>query len=143
MDIRKHKRTRNADDAASFGELKTWYTQIIQELDDCKRNYSAAAHLSKNRFHEAKEAKTEVRKVSRRLVTMTKKDKAREEANKAGMWAGGAAVSVTIMYEIFKVQGFPGGIKWMAFWNHEAVFGAIMWLVTITFGLVYRASHPE
>jgi hypothetical protein len=30
----------------------------------------------------------------------------------------------------------------MDFWHHEAVFGVIMWLVTLLFGWVYRSMHP-
>ena len=75
------------------------------------------------------------------LVTLSRKQKARDEANKAGYWSGAAAITVTIFYEAFKVVGFPGGRAWAEFWGHEAVYGVIVWTMTMTFGWAYRATH--
>ena len=42
---------------------------------------------------------------------------AKEEAKKAGYWSGAAAISVTILYEVWKIVGFPGGREWIEFCN--------------------------
>ena len=120
-----------------------FYKRAIEELDECHRNRRASEQLSRSRYGEAAEAKTEVKKVKRNLVTLTKRQKAKDEASKAGLWSGAAAVCCTIMYEIFKVAGFPGGAKWTHFWQHEAVYGTIMWGYTMVFAWVYKDLHPE
>lgn len=48
-----------------------------------------------------------------------------------------------MMYEAFKVVGFPGGRAWAEWWGHEAVYGAIVWAVTMSFGWAYRATHSS
>ena len=73
----------------------------------------------------------------------TKKQKAASEAKKAGYWSGASTIGVTILYETWKVVGFPGGHKWMDWWNHEAVYGVMVWLATCTFAWVYKSSHKD
>ena len=31
--------------------------------------------------------------------------------------------------------------KWMEFWSHEAVYGVIVWLTTVLFAEVYKATN--
>ena len=69
------------------------------------------------------------------------KEKYKKEAKKAGYWSGGATIAVTILYETWKVVGFPGGREWMAWWEHEAIYGVIVWCSTVTLGWIYKASH--
>ena len=61
----------------------------------------------------------------------------------AGYWSGAAAIAVTMMYEALKVVGFPGGRAWAEWWVHEAVYGAMVWTVTMSFGWAYRATHSS
>ena len=141
--MQRRRRPRDPDKTATYAELKMYYKQLVEELDECHRNRRASEQLSKSRYGEAAEAKTEAKKIRRDLVTISKKQKAKEEASKAGYWSGAAAIFVTIMYEVFKVSGFPGGNKWLDFWQHEAVYGVIMWFVTVSFGWLYRGFYPE
>ena len=121
-----------------------YYTQLVNELDECKRNSKAASDLSRNRYNEAKEAKTEVRRVRRDLVTISRKQKAREEASKAGYWSGGAAVCVALFYEICKATNqWPGGRQYESVWTHEAMVSALTFLTTALFAAAYKSMHPE
>ena len=61
----------------------------------------------------------------------------------SGLWSGAAAVAVTVLYETWKVIGFPGGHKWMEWWSHEAVFGVMMWVSTYVFATAYKLSHDD
>ena len=66
-----------------------------------------------------------------------------DEAKKAGYWSGAATISVTILYEMWKVVGFPGGYRWADFWAHEAVYGVMVWCSTMVLGILYRAAHKD
>lgn len=138
------RRPRDPDDTASYAELKMYYKQLVGELDECKRNSKAASDLSRNRYNEAKEAKTEVRRVRKDLVTISRKQKAREEASKAGYWSGGAAVCVALFYEICKATNqWPGGRQYESVWTHEAMVSALTFLTTALFAAAYKSMHPE
>ena len=119
------------------------YSRLMESYQECKRMKGATETALRRTGKSEKEAVQEAKKVRRDLVTITKKQKAKEEASKAGLWSGAAAVCCTIMYEIFKVAGFPGGAKWTDFWQHEAVYGTIMWGYTMVFAWVYKDLHPE
>ena len=91
-----------------------------------------------------KEAVQEAKKVRRDLVTITKKQKAKEEASKAGYWSGGAAVTVALFYELCKAGNtWIGGVKFQDFWQHEAMVSTLTFMVTALFGWAYKAMHPE
>jgi len=115
------RRPRKASEVGSFAELRTYYDQAIAELDECHRQRRAIEGESK----------------ANRKDLMA----SRSEANKAGYWSGAAAIAVTIFYEAFKVVGSPGGRAWAEWWGHVAVYGVIVWCVTMTFGWAYRATH--
>jgi len=135
------RRPRKASEVGSFAELRTYYDQAIAELDECHRQRRAIEGVSKANRKDLLASRSEAKAAKGQLVTLSKKQKARDEANKAGYWSGAAAITVTIFYEAFKVVGFPGGRAWAEFWGHEAVYGVIVWTMTMTFGWAYRATH--
>ena len=132
---------RNSSEIGSFAELRLHYDTVIAELDECKRMKGATNEMLRTRTGEVRGARADAKAAKGQLVTLTKQQKARDEANKAGYWSGAAAIAVTMMYEAFKVVGFPGGRAWAEWWGHEAVYGAIVWSVTMGFGWAYRATH--
>jgi len=134
---------RNSSEVGSFAELRSHYDTVVAELDECKRMKGATTAILRDRTGEVRGAKADAKAARGELVTLTKQQKARDEANKAGYWSGAAAISVTIAYEAFKVVGFPGGRAWAEWWGHEAVYGAIVWSVTMGFGWAYRATHSS
>ena len=135
------RRPRKASEVGSFAELRTYYDQAIAELDECHRQRRAIEGVSKANRKDLLASRSEAKAAKGQLVTLSKKQNAKDEANKAGYWSGAAAITVTIFYEAFKVVGFPGGRAWAEFWGHEAVYGVIVWCVTMTLGWAYRATH--
>ena len=122
-------------------ELRETYRKAIEEIASLRkaaRNQRAAS--SENR-KEVLESRRQVKRLNKDLLTMTAKEKAQEEASKCGYWSGGATVCVTMLYETWRIVGFPGGREWAAWWEHEALFGAICWVTTMTFASFYRASQ--
>ena len=132
---------RDPNRIASFSELRSQYKSLYKLYDDCRAMRAAENATAKSRTEEARGAKAEAKKARSEVITMTKQQKAKDEANKAGYWSGAAAIAVTMMYEAFKVVGFPGGRAWAEWWGHEAVYGAIVWTVTMGFGWAYRATN--
>ena len=134
---------RDPHQIASPTEKNKQYTILYALYDDCRAMRRAENAALKSRTEEARGTKVELKKARSEVVTMTKGQKAKDEANKAGYWSGAAAIAVTMMYEAFKVVGFPGGRAWAEWGGHEAVYGAIVWTVTMGFGWAYRATNSS
>ena len=132
---------RDPSSVGSFAELRGHYKTLIAQLDECHRQRRAIESVSKANRKDLLASRGEAKAARGQLVTLSKQQKARDEANKAGYWSGAAAITVTIFYEAFKVVGFPGGRAWAEWWGHEAVYGVIVWTMTMTFGWAYRATH--
>ena len=124
-------------------EMRKAYLQAVEEVYSLRKTSKSDIQVARDYRHERDELRVTVKKSKGRIVQLTKKQKASEEAAKSGMWSGAAAVSVTILYEIWKVVGFPGGYEWKDFWSHEAPHAVIMWLFTLMFGWFYKASRPH
>ena len=123
---------------ASPAEIRRLYDELRAEVsshrEDANRANSGAQAAARDRNKYKQEAKVS----SAHVLTLTKQQKSSDEANKSTMWSGAAAISVTILYETWKVVGFPGGYQWMDWWNHEAIFGVMMWTATIFFAQMYK-----
>ena len=128
---------------ASRTELKNYYDAMREEISNHKEAAKSDRIIARKMRVKAEEATKENKTINKRLLTLSKKQKALDEAKKAGYWSGAAAISVTILYETWKVIGFPGGSRWMDWWNHEAVFGVMMWFATCMFGWFYKAANGE
>ena len=122
----------------STSEMKEWYERARKEINNYKSTARVATASAKESATQARSLKAENKQLGKDVGTLTKTQNAADEAKKAGYWSGAAAISVTILYEIWKVVGFPGGREWIEFWQHEAVYGVIMWLSTVLFGILYK-----
>ena len=127
----------------SRDDTREYYEAMREEINNYKESAKSNRIMAKKYRNKADEATKENKTINKRLLTLSKKQKALDEAKKAGYWSGAAAISVTILYETWKVIGFPGGGRWMDWWNHEAVFGVMMWFSTCMFGWFYKASRGE
>lgn len=127
----------------SRDDTREYYEAMREEINSYKEAAKSNRIMAKKYRNKADEATKENKTINKRLLTLSKKQKALDEAKKAGYWSGAAAISVTILYETWKVIGFPGGSRWMDWWNHEAVFGVMMWLATCMFGWFYKAANGE
>ena len=128
---------------ASPTELRQYYEKAVAEIDSLRNTRRSERAVSSKNRQEALESRKQVKKLSSQVVTLTKKEKAKEEANKCGYWSVAATVSVTMLYETWRVVGFPGGNAWLDWWNHEAIFGTITWVTTMTFASFYRATQGK
>ena len=127
----------------SFAELRAHYNVLYGMYEDCHEMKGMTNEALRYRTVEVRGARADAKAAKSKLVTLSKHQKAKDEANKAGYWSGAAAITVTIFYEAFKVVGFPGGRAWAEWWGHEAVYGVIVWTVTMGFGWAYRATHSS
>ena len=132
-----------ASQIAAPSELREAYERARAEI----KNYKTAAHnanvTARDLAKDANRYKSEATIASRQLLQISKRQKASDEAKKAGFWSGAATIGVTILYESWKVVGFPGGHRWMDWWNHEAVYGVMVWCSTMVLGIMYRAAHKD
>ena len=130
-----------SNEIAAPSEIRKLYDEAVAEINGYRQSANAAnltaRHLYKDKHEAVKEAKT----AKRQVLTLTKKQQATSEAKKAGYWSGASTIAVTILYETWKVVGFPGGREWMEWWNHEAIYGVIVWMATCTLAFLYRSSH--
>jgi len=134
----------NASDCASFGELKMCYGKLYDAYLEEKRVKGATANALKRTGKSEREAKREAQKANKELVTISRKQKARDEASKAGYWSAGAAVSVSLFYELMKAgDSWIGGAKYQSFWQHEAMVSSLTFLMTSIFAWAYKSMHPE
>ena len=127
----------------SRDDTREYYEAMREEINNYKESAKSNRIMAKKYRNKADEATKENKTINKRLLTLSKKQKALDEAKKAGYWSGAAAISVTILYETWKVIGFPGGRQWASWWEHEAVYGVLMWSATCMFGWFYKASRGE
>ena len=121
-------------------ELRKKYESTRNEIVNYKRTAQIANASTRSFAKDKEKYKKEAKVANKQLVQVTKKQKAADEANKSTMWSGAAAIAVTVLYETWKVVGFPGGRQWMDWWKHEAVYGIMMWTATIFFAQMYKMT---
>ena len=125
-------------------DLGRAYKQLHSQLEEAKRQKRAIESVSKANRKDLIESRQEAKTAKSRLVTLSRKQKAKEEATKAGYWSGGAAICVALFYELCKSSnGWIGGAKYQSFWQHEAMISTLTFLTTSLFAWVYKAAHPD
>ena len=129
------------NEIASPTELRELYEKAVAEIKSYKDSARIANYGVRAIAQDKEKYKQEAKIANKHVLTLTKKQQATNEAKKAGYWSGAATIAVTILYETWKVVGFPGGREWMDWWSHEAVYGVIVWCSTVTLGWFYKASH--
>jgi len=132
-----------ADRIASPTELREKYESARNEINSYKKSANLANAATKAIAKDKRKYQAEAKEAKGKVVRLSKKQKATEEAKKAGYWSGAATIAITILYETWKVIGFPGGREWMDWWNHEAVYGVMVWVSTCILGWFYRAGHKD
>ena len=141
--MNNRKLPRRSSEVASFGELRGHYDRLVKQLDETSAALRLARTSHRGDRKTLEENITKTAAAEKIAVTLTKKQQAADEAKSAGLWSGMAAVAVTVLYETWKVVGFPGGYKWMEWWNHEAIFGLMMWISTCLFATAYNLAHND
>ena len=128
---------------ASPTELKEKYTSARNEIINYKKSAQIANAGAKALAKDKRKYQAEAKVAKGQVVKLSKKQLATDEAKNAGYWSGAATIAITILYETWKVVGFPGGREWMEWWNHEAVYGVMVWISTCTLGWFYRVGHKD
>ena len=141
--MNRRKLPRRSSDVASTSDLREFYDKLIKQSDELQEELQMTRVVSRAGRKELTDTRTKVKKAEKIVFTLTKKQQATAEAKKAGLWSGAAAVSVTVLYETWKVVGFPGGYKWVEWWQHEAVFAIMMWVSTYVFAQLYKISQES
>ena len=141
--MNRRKLPRRSSEVASTSDLREFYDKLIKQSDELQEELQMTRVISRAGRKELTDTRTKVKKAEKIVFTLTKKQQATAEAKKAGLWSGAAAVSVTVLYETWKVVGFPGGYKWVEWWQHEAVFAIMMWVSTYVFAQLYKISQES
>ena len=128
---------------ASPTGLRNSYRKALEEIKTLRQAQRNERIALRQYSKDARESEQKVKKLNKDIVTLTKKEQAAEEASKCGYWSGAATVCITMLYEAWRIVGFPGGRKWAAWWEHEALYGAICWITTMTFASLYKATQGQ
>ena len=131
-----------SNEIASPREIRELYDKAVAEIVDYKQSAQIANRGSRMIAQDKEKYKKEAKIANKQVAGLTKRQLATDQAKKAGYWSGAATIGITILYETWKVVGFPGGTEWMSWWNHEAIYGVLVWVSTCTLGYFYRAMHP-
>ena len=129
----------------STGEMKECYEKALKEITSLRDMQRSERAASRENRQEALESKKQVKRLNRDIVTLTKKEKAAEEASKCGYWSGAAVAFTSILYMIWDRVGYPYERSEFGeeFWSSEPVFGVISWIITMTFASFYKAAQGK
>ena len=122
------------------------YVEAVKEIEHLRKMVASENIVAKGYKHDRDEIKGELKSAKRSIITLSRRQKAADESKKAAAWSGGAAICVTIMYQLWHTIRFPfarngADKKWQAFWEHEAVYGVIVWFITVLFAEIYKATN--
>jgi hypothetical protein len=135
---------RDPSKIASPSEKDAAFLRWVDKADEETRRRKAAEVVLKDRTTQARTSQREAKIARGEVVTLSRKQKAKEEATKAGYWSGGAAICVALFYEFCKASdGWIGGPKYQSLWQHEAMISTLTFLTTSVFAWVYKAAHPD
>jgi len=119
------------EEISSRKELKQLYELACKEAQEARQSVSNERILLQQMSAERRGLKQDLKKEQSKLLVLSKEKKSADEQKKSAGWAGAAGISVVLLYEMWKIIGFPGGYKWKDWWEHEACFGAITFFVTV------------
>jgi len=119
------------EEIASREELKQLYELACKEAQAARSKISNERILLQQMSAERRGLKQDLKKEQSKLLVLSKEKKSADEQKKSAGWNGAAVVSVALLYQAWRIIGFPGGYKWKDWWEHEACFGAITFFVTI------------
>ena len=111
----------------SFAELRQYYTELWNELDECKRQKSAYGSTLKARTKEVRGTRKDLAKAQGEVALISKKAAAAKSFKETSGWSAGAIGSVTLMWAAFGEYGYPGP-RWL--FEHEIFYGAVCWVAT-------------
>ena len=137
------KYPRDPKEIASPTEKNAAFLRWVAKADEESPRRKAAEEALRERASQARSSKLDAKVARGEVVTLTREQKAKEEASKAGYWSGGAAICVALFYELCKASDqWIGGRQYQEFWQHEAMISTLTFLTTSAFAWVYKCAHP-
>ena len=118
-----HRPPRDPKKVGSFAELRQHYETLWNELDECRRQRSAAHSTLKSRTQEVRGTQADLKKAKGEIVTLTKKEHAKSREKSSAAYASTAATTLIISYQVVEVSGGWG--RWEPVFEHEATIGVI------------------
>ena len=129
---------------ASPTDKNAAFLRWVAKADEEASKRRLAEESLKERTSQARSSKHDAKVARGQVITLTREQKAKEEASKAGYWSGGAAICVALFYELCKASDqWIGGRQYQEFWQHEAMISTLTFLTTSAFAWVYKCAHPD
>ena len=102
---------RDPKEIASPNEKNAAFLRWVARADDEVLRRKAAEEALKERASQARSSKHDAKVARGEVVTLTREQKANEEASKAGYWSGSAAICVPCFTNVAKrrTSGSVGG----------------------------------
>ena len=126
------------EEISSRTELKQLYELACKEAQEARQSVSNERILLQQMSAEQRGLKQDLKKEQSKLLVLSKEKKSADEQRKSAGWNGAAVVSVALLYQAWRIIGFPGGYKWEDWWEHEACFGAITFFMTILYSQLHK-----
>ena len=133
-----HRPPRDPKKVGSFAELRQHYETLWSELDECKRQKSAAYSTLKSRTQEVRGAQTDLKRAKSEVALISKRAAAAKSFKETSGWSAGAIGSVTLMWAAFGEYGYPGP-RWL--FEHEIFYGAVCWMATTIFAWAAKGFY--
>lgn len=118
---------RDPHKVGSFSELRSYYTQLYEELDECKQMRGITNKVLRTTSDKVRGAKDEAKKANREVVALTKREHAKKSEKSGAAYATTAATTLIISYQVVEVSGGWG--KWAPVFEHEATIGVLQVII--------------
>ena len=118
---------RDPHRVGSFSELRSHYTQLYKELDECRKMKGFTNEVLRTTAGEMRGANAEAKKAKGQVVELTKREHAKSKEKSAAAYATTAATTLIISYQIVEVSGGWG--KWEPVFTHEATIGVLQVII--------------
>ena len=114
-------------DGMSFSDTKKGFTQLWDQLEECKRQRRAVQDVSKLNRKDLVASRQDLRKAKGQIVTLTKKEHAKSKEKSSAAYASTAATMLIIGYQ--GVEVFGGWGRWEPVFQHEATIGVLQVMI--------------
>lgn len=127
--------------------MREVYERALREIKGYKQASQRDRVIAKKNRREADRAKVENKALKKKnTVEITRAQKAKEEARYTAIISGASTTIITILYQIWDRPrvGFPYHHELgKEFWEHEAVYGALVYVTTLLLGWAYRSTQQD
>ena len=133
------KPPRDPKTVGSFAELRQHYATLWKELDECKRQRSAAHSTLRSRTKEVRGTRADLKRAKGEIITLTKQEHAKAKEKSSAAYASTAATTLIITYQVVEVSGGWG--KWSPVFEHEATIGVLQVAIGSLLAWAMRPLH--